>query len=383
MPGGGGEATGGAGSNAQVAAQRQRLLAEIKSNPQLAHDIANMMGHETNNPQGATAVLESLFNRTLRKGSTLARELRSGFYGPINRGEVKLGRQASSWAFGQYSAALSNVASGSNLIGGRDDQGMRREIHGPGAINVGGEWFGYMGASSRDWASRQPSGGGGGGVPTFTTEGIRAALSGGDGGGQGGAVTPKFDTGGKDWRHLNPEFVARLNAAYEAMPESAKKSFRLSSGYRSYAEQAEIYRRSGGGRLFAAAPPGHSRHESGQAVDIPRGEALTWLQTHGEQFGVGGILGGLQGRDPVHIQMRPGGQQFFRGGQDTQFAQNQGSRADVHINVSAPRNSKVTSRASGKGLLANPRVKTSKQGQMDTHSETHESTDDSMKGGPG
>jgi hypothetical protein len=83
---------------------------------------------------------------------------------------------------GQFNTAFGAVAGGSNLIGGRDDQGMRREIHGPGAIKVGGEWFGYLGAGSRRWAQGMPAATGaetGRGIPGgFTTANLRAALEG-------------------------------------------------------------------------------------------------------------------------------------------------------------------------------------------------------------
>jgi hypothetical protein len=121
--------------------------------------------------------------------------------------------------------------------------------------------------------------------------------------GSGGDTAPKFDTGSANWRGLNPELVRRLNAAYNDMSPEEKRSFKLTSGFRSHAEQAEIYRRSGGGRLFAAAPPGRSRHESGNAVDVRQGPALNFLQRNGAKYGLTGILGGLNGRDPVHIQM--------------------------------------------------------------------------------
>ena len=306
---GGGQETGGAGSNAQIAAQRGRLIKEINDNPQLRNDLANMMAHETNNPQGATAVLESLFNRTLRKGSTLARELRSGFYGPINRGEVKLGRGASPWAMGQFNAAFGNVSGGSNLIGGRDDQGMRHEIHGAGAMKVGGEWFGYMGASSREWASRQPSGGTGGGI-NFTTADIQRAVR-GDGVTSGTAGTAAFPTARNvNVGGLDPTFLSAVNRAYSEAPESVKKNWQMISGYRpatraearalgmsESSSQEDIWQRSGHGRLFAAAPPGQSQHQEGRSGDFNASTA-DYLRRVGGRYGLTGISG-----DRPHIQL--------------------------------------------------------------------------------
>jgi hypothetical protein len=42
----------------------------------------------------------------------------------------------------------------------------------------------------------------------------------------------------------------------------------VTSGFRSYAEQASIWERSGHGTLFPAAPPGRSEHEFGRAIDV-------------------------------------------------------------------------------------------------------------------
>lgn len=156
--------------------------------------------------------------------------------------------------------------------------------------------------------------------------GTGAATAGGGarGGGLAGisaeaaGVKPLWQTGKANIGGLDAEFVSRLNAAYKAMSPEEQASMRheyASGGHRTREMQAEIYQRSGGGRLFAAAPPGHSRHEGGMAVDVARGGALNFLQTRGAEFGLEGIMGGLRGRDPVHIQMnRNFGRSFFQGG---------------------------------------------------------------------
>jgi hypothetical protein len=103
---------------------------------------------------------------------------------------------------------------------------------------------------------------------------------------------------------IHPELQARLQAAYNDMPEDVRKSFVLNEGARTKEYQQYLYdTRSGRGMV---ARPGHSRHEQGEAVDVDRGPALDWLQKNGSQYGLGGIKG-----DYPHIQMARGGRQFF------------------------------------------------------------------------
>ena len=77
-------------------------------------------------------------------------------------------------------------------------------------------------------------------------------------------------------------------------------SARVTSGYRSTAQQAYLYRRYLAGlSQFPAAPPGRSLHEQGRAIDmVARPEVLRWLG----QFWVswGGRWGG--DRDPIHFE---------------------------------------------------------------------------------
>jgi hypothetical protein len=53
------------------------------------------------------------------------------------------------------------------------------------------------------------------------------------------------------------------------------------------------------------APPGTSRHEAGQAIDVDRGAALDWLKANGAQFGLESIRG-----DYPHLQMARSGAAF-------------------------------------------------------------------------
>lgn len=75
---------------------------------------------------------------------------------------------------------------------------------------------------------------------------------------------------------------------------------RVSSGRRSRAEQARLYRRYLAGQSrFPAAPPGRSKHELGRAIDIvARPEVLRRLGAIWERAGF--TWGGS--RDPIHFE---------------------------------------------------------------------------------
>jgi hypothetical protein len=103
---------------------------------------------------------------------------------------------------------------------------------------------------------------------------------------------------------INPEMQARMMAAYNAMPDDVKKDFVYNEGSRPRAYQQYLYdTRAGRGPV---APPGSSRHETGEAVDVDRSPALDWLKANGAQFGLAGIPG-----DYPHLQMARGGRQFL------------------------------------------------------------------------
>jgi hypothetical protein len=130
-------------------------------------------------------------------------------------------------------------------------------------------------------------------------------------------ISPHFPVS-KDvnWKSLDAEYLARLNKAYEDMPPEAKKDFKMISGYRpttreqaralgmaEHSSQEDIWERSKGGTLFAAAPPGRSRHQQGTATDFERGAGLDWLRTHAGSYGVEHLRGTF---DYPHIQINRG-----------------------------------------------------------------------------
>lgn len=91
-----------------------------------------------------------------------------------------------------------------------------------------------------------------------------------------------------------------------ANAKSIDRRFRVTSMYRSPAAQAKLYKAwlRRGKTGLPAAPPGHSMHELGQAVDIARGvdpfqdQALAFLGAWWQSNGLG-----WSPSDPVHFQL--------------------------------------------------------------------------------
>jgi hypothetical protein len=130
--------------------------------------------------------------------------------------------------------------------------------------------------------------GGGGGLPAFRTENneeVRKYVG--------------FDNAIKN---MNPEFRARVSAAYAAMPPDVQKSFVMNEGWRSTEYQAHLYDTRSGRGMVAA--PGHSRHEFGEAIDVDKGLARDWLREHGGEYGIEPLAG-----DEPHFQL----QRSYRG----------------------------------------------------------------------
>lgn len=128
---------------------------------------------------------------------------------------------------------------------------------------------------------------------------------------------------------LSQEMAARLARAGQAF-EASYPGQRANYGemFRDRARQAVYYNRYVSGAGGLAAPPGQSRHESGEATDVPRGAFLSWLHGGGgEAHGLEFLKGRAFAKDPVHVQMardwRDPGVDFAQFGQpaDVDFAQ--------------------------------------------------------------
>jgi LAS superfamily LD-carboxypeptidase LdcB len=121
------------------------------------------------------------------------------------------------------------------------------------------------------------------------------------------------ETGGQpNVERANPELIRRTNAAFKAAQAEGAR-FSVVSGYRpatraearalgmsESSSQEDIYERSRGGALFAAAPPGRSHHQQGLAFDVR--DPTGWLHQHAARFG----LHFPYRHDYPHMEMLPG-----------------------------------------------------------------------------
>lgn len=147
--------------------QRQSRIDEINNDPVLKENILKMLQLEVDNIIGKTGTMEALINRSVMTKGTIKQELFSGFYGPVNRG--RLNKKLSDVARQTSQSAFDNVASGSNVIKSRTDQGMIGDPNskGPGRVKVSGtteifnHWTGqrrgkdYSHAISSAWSKEQ------------------------------------------------------------------------------------------------------------------------------------------------------------------------------------------------------------------------------------
>jgi hypothetical protein len=78
---------------------------------------------------------------------------------------------------------------------------------------------------------------------------------------------------------FDPEFAARLRAAGEAYEKETGQKPRYGEADRDAATQAKYWEESGHGTKYPAAPPGRSRHQSGNAMDLPSGGFRDWLKS--------------------------------------------------------------------------------------------------------
>lgn len=87
------------------------------------------------------------------------------------------------------------------------------------------------------------------------------------------------------------------------LAQPAALSARVTSAFRTYAQQARLYRRYLHGMSpYPAAPPGNSMHEQGRAFDLG-GLTAEELQTLGLTWeSWGGRWGGRFG-DPIHFEL--------------------------------------------------------------------------------
>ncbi len=102
---------------------------------------------------------------------------------------------------------------------------------------------------------------------------------------------------------LKPEMKAGAKFLLQAAVALGASSARITSGKRSHAQQASLYKNFLAGKaLYPVAPPGSSKHELGLAVDIVVTPAS--FQTALGQWwrSVGGTWGGSF-NDPIHFEL--------------------------------------------------------------------------------
>lgn len=99
----------------------------------------------------------------------------------------------------------------------------------------------------------------------------------------------------KNSHNLNPTFLQRLQAMFAENPRLS-----ITSGWRSYERQAQLYAEYKSGRRKApAAPPGRSKHEKGLAADLgPRSE-YPWIKANAARFGLHLPMPGIE---PWHVE---------------------------------------------------------------------------------
>lgn len=132
----------------------------------------------------------------------------------------------------------------------------------------------------------------------------RAAAAGSGGGGGALMPIPSMPSGGTSVTGaaitgLNLELALRLHALREAAQRDVGEAGRITSGYRSYEEQAALYA-NGGSNPYPVARPGFSQHERGLAADVAGSQRfMDYVHAHAAEYG----LNFPHRNDPVHVQL--------------------------------------------------------------------------------
>lgn len=93
---------------------------------------------------------------------------------------------------------------------------------------------------------------------------------------------------------LSPELVQRFDAFRTFIFQEYNVVLEIRSGYRSYEEQAMLYRTLPAGR---ANPPGQSNHETGESIDY-----TNYSVEHNQHLGIFGLKAPFPGKEDWHIQ---------------------------------------------------------------------------------
>lgn len=316
-PGGGGPAgSAGDGSPEALSKDRQKFAEEMK-NPAIRARMLTLAVQEVgHNPRDIQQFIETIFNRASARRQSLLQAMQTtrAVPGGPNAGQYpNLGNPRRVTADDQKAFDEQTVP---GVIGG-SDYSNRSTGNASGTVNrtyptrardsSGRERY-VLEKDQRDetWHKGIPTRD----QPAQSPQPARPDASGGPGGGGDdkyppgtaghSGIRPLFPVADNvNWKMLDAEYLARINRAYADMPGDAKANFKMISGYRpaTIAEairlgmspsssQEDIWRRSRGGTLFAAAPPGRSNHQAGEAGDYQEGAGRDWLRANAGRYGV-------------------------------------------------------------------------------------------------
>ena len=129
--------------NAYIAQRRAKFAVELKDANVRMQFAAMLLSEDGERP---IPVAESAMNRSDYAGKTLMQMMHSGFYGPINRGQLPgfiRQLQHNPTLYARMNAAIEAVLAGSNIIQGFTDQGLPTDPNGrwPGGLRIHGEVF--------------------------------------------------------------------------------------------------------------------------------------------------------------------------------------------------------------------------------------------------
>lgn len=115
---------------------------------------------------------------------------------------------------------------------------------------------------------------------------------------------------------LSGSFTSSISRMLTDMPDELRQAIMIDEAHRSPGYQATLYDKAQRGEIAAAAKPGTSKHEAGEAIDIaPAGgwqaktpeyqRAMEWVYANGAKYGIENPAG-LRARDPAHLQRTAG-----------------------------------------------------------------------------
>jgi hypothetical protein len=144
----------GRGGSAFLKERRAKFRDQLAKTPGLRDEVLGMMQTEGS----GQPTVESLFNRSDMTGKSLHSMLHSGFYGPINRGQLPGAISAlhrNPKLYNKLNKNLEDALNGSHVIGGYTDQGMPTDPNGHLSPRGRGHQYMHLGGNDfTDWVGR-------------------------------------------------------------------------------------------------------------------------------------------------------------------------------------------------------------------------------------